>query len=558
MLHSHSENEASGEWECRNKINSIMASNRHIQNRKSTSSAHYDYRNAASDRYRSCCSHQRKVMKALWFALLFGSLLSLAICFPSDHVTISKAKQKEKIGSRSPFHRITNVPTSQQTSFLPDVFVLSLSSTSEPPPRSNLARDATNSNRKTTRKSNKITVQAIDKDGRELPLRTIEYRRRKHEWAERYTSQEGLREAFGSNRNKWWGDLDAKTARRLYKRLLFPTALSELVLELGDEIIRPEELAPLAYEARRAAKMYARERCRVPSRVGAYLFDGFRQWRKYGRFQPNGVSYEQLWIRYYEENGKHNKTGDEWEYLFGTTNTDDDDDIDLNDIIDEIDDAVTEEEIIKRTCQKIFEKSCTTNEAIDRFFLKEYIVNGTNSGNRISDIGSKDIIENHFDDENDSVDETEDKIGAEKRRGKRWRKKKRKDQHNDLLLARITATLERDVRKLLEPPPSSHAEGDPIDDGHCDELRSNIVDVDLSANEGNLSSRRMTPREYHSLKLFAKARKHSQEQLGKDHDLDDSSKALGSKNRRLDNKIKRISVVSREKISDEKTTHDQE
>jgi len=74
-----------------------------------------------------------------------------------------------------------------------------------------------------------------------LPLRTIEYRRRKHEWAKRYTSQQGLREAFGSNRNKFWGDLDAKTARRLYKKLLFPTALSELVLELGDEIIRPEE-----------------------------------------------------------------------------------------------------------------------------------------------------------------------------------------------------------------------------------------------------------------------------------------------------------------------------
>ncbi len=503
-------------------------------------------------------------MKPLWFAVLFASLLSLAICFPSDHasITTAKAKQKVKIAPKPLFHRISNMPTSQQTSFLPDVFILSLSSTSQPP-RSNLDRDARNNDRKTTRKSNKITVQAIDKNGRELPLRTIEYRRRKHEWAERYTSQEGLREAFGSNKNKWWGDLDAKTARRLYKRLLFPTALSELVLELGDEIIRPEELAPLAYEARRAAKMYARERCRVPSRVGAYLYDGFRQWRKYGRFQPNGVSYEQLWIRYYEENGKHNKTDDKWEYLFGKAGDDDDDDDDddiddLNDIIDEIDDAVTEEEIIKRTCQKIFEKSCTTNEAIDRFYLKEYMVNATNSGDKISDIASKDIIENHSDVKNCIVFESEDKIGVEKRRGKPWRKKKkRKERYNDLLLQRITETLERDVRRLLEPPPSSYNDGDPMDGDHCDELRSNIADVDLNANEENLSSRQMTPREYHSLKLFAKARKHSQQQQAKDYQLDDSSKDLSTdKNRRLDKKFKRISVVSLEVIQHDKNTHE--
>lgn len=531
MVHKHLEPMASAKWDCRNETIPITMARQMRDGKHTSSSAHYACRCAATDRSRSRCGQKRVIMKPLWHAFLFVSFLSFAICFPSDHVAIAKAQRKEKVGSKSPFHRISEVPTSQHT-FLPDVFVLSLSSTS-------FDRGETKNNRQITRKSNKITVQTLDKDGTELPLRTIEYRRRKHEWAERYTSQEGLREAFGSNRNKWWGDLDAKTARRLYKRLLFPTALSELVLELGDEIVRPEELAPLAYEARRAAKMYARERCRVPSRVGAYLFDGFRQWRKYGRFQPNGVSYEQLWIRYYEENGKHNKTEEEWEYLLSEMDDGSIDNIDdIDDIIDDIDDAVTEDEIIKRTCQKIFEKSSTTNEAIDRFFLKEYNVNATRTY-------SEDIMEKHTSHEDDG-------IGGKNGRGKRWRKRKtRKDRYNDLLLERITETLERDVRKLIEPPPSSlstnlaYEEGDAIDDNQCDRPHDNIGDDNYGRNEGNLSSRRMTPREYHSLKLFAKARKHSQQQQAKDNHLDDSSKAqLGSKNSRLNNKIKIVSVLS--------------
>ena len=526
-MHKHLEPMASAKWDCRNETIPITMATQMLDGKHTSSSAHYACRCAATDRSRSRCGQKKVIMKPLWHAFLFVSFLSFAICFPSDHVTIAKAQRKGKVGSKSPFHRITEAPTSQHT-FLPDVFVLSLSSTS-------FDRGETKNDRQITRKSNKITVQTLDKDGRELPLRTIEYRRRKHEWAERYTRQEGLREAFGSNRNKWWGDLDAKTARRLYKRLLFPTALSELVLELGDEIVRPEELAPLAYEARRAAKMYARERCRVPSRVGAYLFDGFRQWRKYGRFQPNGVSYEQLWIRYYEENGNHIKTEEEWEYMLSKIDDGSIDNIDdIDDIIDDIDDAVTEDEIIKRTCKKIFEKASTTNEAIDRFFLKEYNVNATRTY-------SEDIMEKHTSHEDDG-------IGGKNGRGKRWRKKKkkRKDRYNDLLLERITETLERDVRKLIEPPPSSlstniaYGEGDAIDGNQCDQTHSSIGDYKSGRNEGNLSSRRMTPREYHSLKLFAKARKHSQQQQAKDNHLDDSSKAqLGSKN-----KIKIVPVLS--------------
>jgi len=102
------------------------------------------------------------------------------------------------------------------------------------------------------------------------------YQQRKQEWAARYTSVEDLRETFGSNRNKVWGDLDATTARRLYKTLL-PRALLELYNVGG---LQPEDLASLAYEARVAAKLYTRERCKLPPRYAAMAFDGFRQYKK--------------------------------------------------------------------------------------------------------------------------------------------------------------------------------------------------------------------------------------------------------------------------------------
>lgn len=491
-------------------------------------------------------------------ALLFLSLCSFAISFPSERLILSKSSAKEKIGvgSRSSFRQTSYATSSYQDSFLPEVFVLSLSSTSRPPKTNlDLHRDTytTKNKREANRniKSNQITVKTVDEGVRqELPLRTIEYRRRKHEWAERYTSQEGLREAFGSNRNKWWGDLDAKTARRLYKRLLFPTAISELVLELGDEIVRPEELAPLAYEARKAAKLYVRERCRVPSRVGAYLFDGFRQLRKYGRFQPNGASYEQLWIKYYEENGSHNITDREWEYLFRQNDNhhdgdEDDDDVDdVEDIMDGIDDAVIEEEIVKRTCQKILEKSCTTNEAIDRFFLKD---STTEEDNGI-------IHSDYYDDDN--AENQDEILNGRIGRRQRWRnRKKRKDRYNDLLLERITKTLERDVRKLLEPSSIQSGEGEFVD-GNRDETRNQCDDDQRSANtrngesgrkEGYLSSRRMTRQEYHSLKLFAKARKYSQQHQAKDNNTNDSTRPPRSNNSVLSS----VTITGRKIVIDE-------
>lgn len=174
---------------------------------------------------------------------------------------------------------------------------------------------------------------------------------------------------------------------------------------------------------------------------------------------------------------------------------------------------MTEEEIVKLTCQKILEKSCTTNAGIDRFYLKGY--NPNESGEEESDL--------RVDNGSEDVDKDDYILRGRKGYGQRWRnRKKRKDRYNDLLLQKITKTLERDVRKLLEPPPSSlssstfHREvGNFYRDTkeENEEFNQHANDFGNSETiriEGDWSSRRMTRQEYHSLKLFAKARKHSQ------------------------------------------------
>lgn len=165
-----------------------------------------------------------------------------------------------------------------------------------------------------------------------------EYEQKKHEWAATYTDVNTLRATFGDNKNKLWGDLDASSCRRLYKTLL-PRALLELY-RLG---LKPEDLAPLAYKARVAAKLYARERCIVPARLWAMAFDGVRAWKKYNRFQTAGMSYDQVWAKYEQE------------------------------VLDEIEttEGLTEEDVTAKICLRILERSCTTNSGVDKLFLRE-------------------------------------------------------------------------------------------------------------------------------------------------------------------------------------------
>lgn len=112
-------------------------------------------------------------------------------------------------------------------------------------------------------------------------------------------------------------------------------------------LMGPHELAPLAYEARMAAKKYARERCVVPARLGSMLYDGWRQWRKYGKFDVEGMSWDQIWEKYEAQVVKE---------------------LDWDDIeeAEEIADEVT-----ARVCMRILERSCTTNKDVDSMFLKD-------------------------------------------------------------------------------------------------------------------------------------------------------------------------------------------
>jgi len=194
----------------------------------------------------------------------------------------------------------------------------------------------------TTPESDTTSDRTTDPSAMRSRHNLAEYEIRKEDWANRYTSLQSLRETFGTNKNRLWGDLDAASARRLYKTLL-PKALLELV-QVG---VQPEDLAPLAYQARVVAKLYARERCQLPSRILAALFDGFRTLRRYGRFQPVGMSYHQVWAKYEAQ------------------------------VLEDLEEAGIEDNqelidanvAVRKICLRILESSCRTNTNVDKWVL---------------------------------------------------------------------------------------------------------------------------------------------------------------------------------------------
>jgi hypothetical protein len=174
-------------------------------------------------------------------------------------------------------------------------------------------------------------------------------------WARKYASVDALRETFGGNRNSVWGDLDASSARLLYKSLL-PKALLELHRYYSHQqgSSAATDLAPLAYQARVAAKLYARERSYWPYRLAASLYDGFRQYRKYGKFQTQGMSYEQVWEKYAAA-------------------------LDVEASRD-----CEEEVIAAKIGQKILERACATNAMVDHLCINK-------SPNKRGNLSSEDL-----------------------------------------------------------------------------------------------------------------------------------------------------------------------
>lgn len=110
-----------------------------------------------------------------------------------------------------------------------------------------------------------------------------------------YTSVDELRRVYGT-RQRWYGDLDWVGTRHLYHSLL-PTEL------INDEALPLAQRARMAVSARRAARLYARERALLPLCVGSGLLDGLRQLREHGTFQPQGMSEEQIFSKYAERAG---------------------------------------------------------------------------------------------------------------------------------------------------------------------------------------------------------------------------------------------------------------
>ena len=106
------------------------------------------------------------------------------------------------------------------------------------------------------------------------------------------TTVEQLRLSYGHRQNWLWGDLDACATRRLYHELL-PTQLLE-----EDSSLPMPERARLAVAARRAARLYARERGTLPVSLSSGLLDGMRALLQQGSFQPDGLSEEQIWAKY--------------------------------------------------------------------------------------------------------------------------------------------------------------------------------------------------------------------------------------------------------------------
>ena len=177
---------------------------------------------------------------------------------------------------------------------------------------------------------------------REKRLDQLQKQRRRNRWVKRYGSVDALKQTFGTGPP--WGDLTPTQTRALYHTLL-PRSLLALN-EMG--LIEAEDLAPLAYEARIAAKEYARSRCIWTGRIGVFLFDQYRSLRDKGRLLAPGksssMSWDEIWSKYerqitkeYEEKGQE---------------------LDVD-------------ELIMKTYMRILERSCSTNQTVDRLFLKK-------------------------------------------------------------------------------------------------------------------------------------------------------------------------------------------
>ncbi|KAL7464596.1 hypothetical protein ACHAXS_004932 [Conticribra weissflogii] len=265
-----------------------------------------------------------------------------------------------------------------------------------------------------------------------------DYRERQAAWAAKYTSVATLRSAFGTNKNRLWGDFDPKTTRRLYHALL-PRALLGLH-DMGLSSV--DELAPLAYQARVAAKKYARERSMLPGRIGSMLYDGFRQWKRYGKFDHRGMTWEQVWRKYEDQ-----VLREAVEERMGDNELKTELDERTTALMEYYADALDDEELTTRICLRILERSVVTNEAIDRLFLKRIIEDDDEE----NDDGEED--EEEDEDREEEEEHDNNKVCDDEAIATRTRRKQKQRQRRKLRIQADLKAIEKkfddDIRELL-------------------------------------------------------------------------------------------------------------
>jgi hypothetical protein len=143
------------------------------------------------------------------------------------------------------------------------------------------------------------------------------------------TSLEELRKRYGT-RQSLWGEWTNEETRQFYKQQL-PRAL-QIEGALGLSL---EERARLASEARHALRVYSRERCHLPGRIAARLYDGLRHWQIFGYWSSDGMTWEEVKRKY----------GREARLALGVN--------------------ATEDEVAMYIYRRIVDKACTTNSLFD-------------------------------------------------------------------------------------------------------------------------------------------------------------------------------------------------
>ena len=201
--------------------------------------------------------------------------------------------------------------------------------------------------------------------GRRERKRSIARQERKNAWLAKYGSAEALQQTFGnttsSSTPQQQSPLSPTQTRALYHALLPRSllALSEL------DVLDPSDLAPLAYQARIAAKEYARSRSSLGSTIMTTIVDQYRN-IKNGKgllpFKPNDKSCSMTWDDVWEKYEKQIMDEERVRYEDNPNNA-----------------IMNEEELMMQIYMRILEKSCATNEAFDGIFLKDG--NGRNNDN---------------------------------------------------------------------------------------------------------------------------------------------------------------------------------